>query len=194
MTAELEQSFLGGPMPKGIYPRRVKRHAVTQPLSKSYRIIPLTQGQDAIVDVEDFEWISRWNWNAHWDHHAKCFYARRQQSGKTIMMHREIMHLKIGQLADHKNGNSLDNRKQNLRLATVSQNTANTKNKSENSSGYRGVSRHGKRWRAVVVHHGRYISIGTFATREMAARAYDQIAQKMFGEFAHLNYPQAVNA
>ena len=180
-------------MPK----RRVVRHEVTQPLDKPYRLIPLTQGQNAIVDSDDFEWLSKWNWNAHWDAHANCFYARRKQSGKTIMMHREIMHLKIGELVDHGNRNSLDNRKENLRYATVSQNTANTKNPSDNSSGYRGVSRttsKKERWRAVIIHQGRYIHIGTFDTKQMAARAYDQIAHRMFGEFAHLNYPQDINA
>lgn len=174
-------------MPK----RRMPRHSVTQPTATSYRLIPLTQRQNAIVDAEDFEWLSTWNWNAHWDLHAKCFYARRKQSGKTILMHREIMHLKPGQLVDHHNRNSLDNRKQNLRQATVSQNTANTKNFTTNSSGYRGVSRNGKRWRAVVVHHGRYIVMSGFRSKRKAARAYDEVAKKIFGEFAHLNFPQS---
>ena len=54
---------------------RVKRHAVTQPLDQSYRLIPLTQGQNAIVDVEDFEWLDQWNWCAQWT--GRHFYAVR---------------------------------------------------------------------------------------------------------------------
>lgn len=57
MAAELQKPFEGGPMK-----RHVKRHEVVQPLNESYRLIPLTQGQNAIVDVNDFGRLSKWNW------------------------------------------------------------------------------------------------------------------------------------
>src|SRR5882762_1985840 len=94
---------------------RVSRHEVTQPLDESYRLIPLTQGQNAIVDAADFEWLSKWNWQAQWDEHTKGFYARRAlYGGGAVIMHRLIYKSPCKQV-DHKNHNTLDNRKLNLR-------------------------------------------------------------------------------
>jgi hypothetical protein len=55
----------------------VKRHAVTQPLDTSYRYIPLTRNLNAIVDADDFDWLSKWNWHAVWNPCTKSFYATR---------------------------------------------------------------------------------------------------------------------
>jgi hypothetical protein len=70
----------------------VKRHAVTQPLDQSYRLIPLTQNQTVIVDAEDFERLDRWNWTALFLKHRNSFVAGRcDENNKTILMHREIL-------------------------------------------------------------------------------------------------------
>src|SRR5258706_13665947 len=61
---------------------RVVRHEVTQPLNESYRLIPLTQNQNAIVDVEDFEWLSQWYWMAMFSPEADTFYVIRRSNGK----------------------------------------------------------------------------------------------------------------
>lgn len=179
-------------MPK----RPIKKHPVTQPCDESYRLIPLTQGQNAIVDAEDFEWLSQWNWFANWSIHRRCFCARRQSSrneqGKQrgIYMHRAILGCKPDEQCDHKNRNTLDNRKENLRKCTGTQNMCNTNKYKSNTSGFRGVSFFKKtsNWYAHIRVNTRLIHLGCFATPEEAARVYDDAARLYFGEFAHVNF------
>lgn len=163
----------------------VKRHAVTQPLDQSYRLIPLTQEKNAVVDVKDFEWLSQWNWHAYWDSHTKGFYAGRRGVGKPIRMHAFI----LGCKCDHKNHDTLDNRRDNLRRCTSSQNAMNRRKRSDNTSGYKGVQRLGKKWCVHVTVNRRQRHIGMFSSLEEDARAYDAAAKKYHGEFANLNFP-----
>lgn len=105
------------------------------------------------------------------------------------LMHRLIMGAKPGQIVDHKNRNSLDNRRENLRFCTVSQNTANSRRHQDSRYPYRGVSlRYGK-WQAYIRKNGNYHSLGAYIDIEDAARAYDRKALELFGEFAVLNFP-----
>lgn len=86
---------------------------------------------------------------------------------------------------DHRDGNKANNRIINLRLATVSQNAANRKTPVSNTSGFKGVrARENNRWRAVIEHGGKQISLGTYGTREEAHAAYCGAAERLFGEFA----------
>src|ERR1700741_4140580 len=125
-------------MPKGVYPRRVKRHAVIQPLETDYRFIPLTRNQNAIVDAADFEWLSQWNWYAMWSKCTKSFYAaRRGPCSSVIFMHRLIIDSE--KLVDHKDHNTLDNRRENLRKCTYMQNSQNKRMRRNNRSGFKGV-------------------------------------------------------
>jgi hypothetical protein len=89
-------------------------------------------------------------------------------------------------MIDHRDGNSRNNRWRNLRLATRSQNSANSRRSRQNTSGYKGVSlvrRSGRRWRAVI-YKKRRIHLGTFATPQAAHAAYVAAARKLFGKFA----------
>jgi hypothetical protein len=86
---------------------------------------------------------------------------------------------------DHENGNSLDDRISNLRPATRSQNTANTRRRRDNLSGYKGVSRRRKKWEARIRVRGEPICLGCFETPEDAHAAYVEAARKHFGEFAN---------
>ena len=114
------------------------------------KIIPLTQGQVTIVDDEDFDKYGMNKWYAKWDKSTKLFYATRsvhyysndrRRKVKTVRLHRVIMEAQDGEIIDHRNHNTLDNRRLNLRAATMSQNLANRKgNESRNTSGYRGVT------------------------------------------------------
>jgi hypothetical protein len=91
---------------------------------------------------------------------------------------------------DHINRNGLDNRRANLRLATVAQNAWNSK-KRKSRSGYKGVcyDKAKRRWRAAIVNHGRRIHLGYFEDKIEAAKAYDAAAKKYCGHFALLNFP-----
>lgn len=114
---------------------------------------------------------------------------------KTVSMHRIILErilgrsLNTGEYCDHINGNGLDNRRANLRLATSSQNGANRRRASNNSSGYKGVSwnRVTGKWQAMIRVNKRQINLGSYATPEAAHQAYCEAAQKHFGEFARFN-------
>jgi hypothetical protein len=89
-------------------------------------------------------------------------------------------------LIDHRDGNSTNNRWSNLRRATPSQNSANSRRSRQNTSGYKGVClcRRSGRWRAFICKQGRVIHLGTFATPDAAHAAYMVAARKLFGEFA----------
>ncbi len=94
-----------------------------QPADPSYRLIPLTQGQFAKVDPEDYDWLMQWKWCAAWDKKTRSFRAIRSQyrtgrGPECIRMHREIMKAPKGILVDHGNHDTLDNRRFNLRKAT----------------------------------------------------------------------------
>jgi hypothetical protein len=192
LTAEQDIPIGGRNMPKGFWPGRVKRHAVTQPLDASYRLIPLTQNLNAVVDAADYEWLSQWSWCASQSPWKKLFYAvRRVRKGEnltTASMHRLI----FGGTCDHINRNGLDNRRANLRAATPAQQMQNQSLRSSNTSGFRGVSwqsRVGK-WRASVHQNGKPIYLGYFTDKEQAAKIRDEAAKALYGEFAVLNFPE----
>jgi|HubBroStandDraft_6_1064221.scaffolds.fasta_scaffold00134_37 hypothetical protein len=171
-------------MPK----RRMKRHSVTQPLNKSYRLIPLTKGQNAIVDARKFEHLSQWNWYASWNRDTKSFYARRtNEEHRHVWMHHVVLGISSKKRGDHKNHNTLDNRIDNLRKCTNSQNHQNQR-KRENKK-YKGTTWHKvvKRWAATICSKRRRKHLGYFISEEAAARAYDAAASKLFGKFACLN-------
>lgn len=111
-------------------------------------------------------------------------------------MHREIIGGNSPHI-DHINGDGLDNRDENLRPCTVSQNLANSRNHKKTKKGgkYKGVTFcievTGKRpWRARIGFQNTVVYIGRFSTAKEAARAYDLKAVELFGEFAHTNFPQ----
>lgn len=91
-----------------------------------------------------------------------------------------------GMVVDHINNNRSDNRIENLRLATRSQNSQNTlKTKSKTSSMFKGVYKRGDKWVAQIVLNGKQVNLGSFWSEENAANAYKEMAEAMFGEFAN---------
>ena len=144
-------------------------------LSSGGRRIPLSQGQSTIVDDEDFGRISAHKWYARWDQSTQSFYAarklpREKRKQTTQHMHREIMGLESGdhQQIDHLNHDTLDNRKENLRIVT---NRKNSENRCDQSEYGVGVRKDGKRFQARARVDGHQVHLGMFCTLEEAQEA-----------------------
>lgn len=159
-----------------------------QPSDLEYRTLTLSQGQFAIVDVSDYDWLSQWKWTAWWSPHSKSFYAVRNQHGgpkvERIIMARAIMECPKGKTVDHNDHNTLNNRRYNLRIATYSQNACNKT--SVGKSGFKGVQFHPQtgKWRARIQFEFKSRHLGLFATPQEAHQAYQKAALTLHGDFA----------
>ena len=147
------------------------------------KTIPLSQGKVALVDDCDFERVSTRKWYAAKDT-DNLWYAVAVSDG--VRLHRFI--LGVPDLIDHRNGNGLDCRRSNLRIASVSQNQHNVKVNIRNTTGYRGVYRHGRRWYALAQTNKQRFYLGCYATAREAAEAYDQHVRATRGEFGRTNF------
>jgi hypothetical protein len=170
------------------------------------KLIPLSKGQFAQVDDEDYDYLMQWKWYATKGYSG--YYAFRPQliegHNKCISMHRFIMNPIEKQQTDHKNRNTLNNQRSNLRNCSHSQNQQNKKAKGV--SKYLGVAWHvsknkrfrkktkdfviykSSRWIAHITTNGKQIHLGRFQNEIDAARAYDEVAKQYHGEFANLNF------
>lgn len=154
--------------------------------------IKISKGYVTIVDDEDYEDLIQFKWFAEVRSNTQIYTHRNAGSGRKDVrierMHRRIMKAPKGVNIDHINGNGLDNRKCNLRLATTAQNGQNVGKRSRNKSGYKGVSpAKGGYWQAhIQVARVRYY-LGTYKDINKAAEAYNAAAIKHHGEFAYIN-------
>ena len=155
--------------------------------------ILLTQGKFALVDNNDYERVNKYKWFArkvgtNWYAERKCTISRNRQ--ETVIMQRFIMDADVFQIVDHENRNGLDNRRQNLRFCTRSQNIANSRKKKNTISVYKGVCWHKgvKKWMSQIQHRNKNIYIGLFKSEVDAAYSYDKKAIELFGKFANLNF------
>jgi len=158
--------------------------------------IQLTKGFSTVVDFEDrdladFKWSARLSGNtAYACRHSPWNNGKRHE----IAMHRKIMEEILGRQlqsreeVDHVNGNGLDNRRSNLRLATRLQNSQNIGKKRNSKNPYKGIYYYKKigRWRARIKFNGKRIFLGSFYTPEEAYAAYCRAALELFGDFARL--------
>jgi hypothetical protein len=151
--------------------------------------IPLSQGYAALVDDEDYEWLSHYRWRYNSKGYA-VHYTRVNGERKTVFMHRLILDAPRGLQVDHINRDRLDNRRANLRFATRSQNQANKERQKNNTSGYKGVNWHAGRWAARIRVNRRRVHLGQYDDPETAALVYDAAARRFYQEFAGLNFPQ----
>jgi hypothetical protein len=172
---------------------RASRAPPSPPADGSFFYIPLTQGQHAMVDAEDYERVSRCKWCL--SRSSNQLYAPRRCRGKTIRMHQFIMNPPKGMVVDHIDGNGLNNRRDNLRICTSRQNAWNHKRRKEAdaSSQYIGVypcQRPPDKWYVKIQCNGDGTYLGPFDTAIEAARARDRKAIELFGEYARLNFPR----
>ena len=151
----------------------------------TYKKIKLMTGGYTLLDNEDWKTYSDKKWTIRSGYAGHVFHKNNKQT--TLLLHRLIMEAKQGQLVDHINRDKLDNRRANLRFANRSENAANCKVHAHNTSGYKGVSKSGKKWRAYIVLNDKQIYIGTFSKKEDAALAYNERALQIFGQFANIN-------
>lgn len=155
--------------------------------------IPLTKGQYALVDNQDYELLSQFTWHAKPADKGTIFYAysslrtgRGNESAK-FSMHNLIIGCSP---VDHKDRNGLNNTRGNLRKCTPSQNVSNSY-RQYGKSRFKGVSwrEPERKWLSRVTKNGKIHNLGYYDTEEAAARAYDIGAVEHFGEFAYLNFP-----
>lgn len=134
-----------------------------------------------IIDDEDYDLLSKFRF--HVQKGTRTFYAF---TSNGIAVHKLIIN---SDFVDHINGNGMDNTRSNLRPCTRDQNNRNIKMSKNNKSGYKGVSfeKSRKKYVARICVNYKNIVIGRFETPKAAAKAYNEVAFREFGEFAKLN-------
>lgn len=154
--------------------------------------IPLTQGQWTVVSLGDFDKVGGRAWYARKSGTGKFYASYKKGVGKhgnfCVHMHRVIMDAPLGMEVDHIDGNSLNNRRSNLRVCTTAENRKNTRI-TWGKSGIKGVHwcSRTKRWIAKISANHKPIYVGVFKDKWSAAIAYNEAAKKYHGEFAALN-------
>lgn len=159
--------------------------------------IQLSMGKVALIDDEDFELVCQYNWSilSGSKMGKDKFYAKahikKQKPYRKILMHRLIMGLCFGHnlTVDHIDGDGLNNRRSNLRVCTMNENSKNRPIPKANSSGFKGVSWDKSRdmWESYIKVEYKKIHLGRYKDILQAASAYNDAAIKYFGEFARLN-------
>ena len=141
------------------------------------------KGNFVLIDSRDYEYYNQWKWSlGQWG-------VKRSNNNRNIYLARLIMNCPSNFVVDHINGNSLDNRRSNLRICTSRENSFNSSIAKNNVSGFKGVSKHkltGK-WESRIGVNRKKLHLGLFNNKRTAAMAYNIAAKKYFGEFAKLN-------
>lgn len=159
--------------------------------------VKLSTGKIAIADGCMYEKLSPLKWCEDAGGYAyRTDYSNGKTHKKTLKMHNFLFgELPEGYVLDHINGDRLDNRLCNLRIATPVQNVANTGKKTKGTSKYKGVSWDSSRskWISSIQYDSKTHHIGRFDDEEECARAYDKKAKELYGEFAKLNFPNMLD-
>ena len=167
-----------------------KRKPIVCSYDPSTSFIPSANGQFALVDTSDVDHLACFCWTAAWSDNTQSFYFHRQVGKSTLKMHRVITNASRGNLVDHINGNTADNRRANLRIVTYSQNAQNRRIATTIESGAVGVYWRGdrSRWRAGVQGRGRQIWLGHYVNKSDAVAAAKFARRTIHKEFTREDY------
>jgi hypothetical protein len=167
-------------MPRNVRPIRIEGDVA---------YIPLTKGYEAVIDAVDVPLVVGRNWSVHeafrLDGTVRSTYAKASSGSRVVWMHRLIAGVCNDLRADHKDNNGLNNRRSNLRPATVTQNAQNQRKYTNNTSGAKGVTRDPRtgRWQARIQAEKQSRSLGNFGCVTAAYLAYVRAAAQLHGEF-----------
>lgn len=166
---------------------------------KNMKLIPLGKGLSAKVDDADYDWLNRWKWHAIKSNDGKTWYARRaeylgekdgKRKNRIFSMHRQILGLTDRRIeGDHRNGDGLDNQRNNLRVALPTQNKWNRHRRSIFSSKYKGVTwnKWNEAWLARITVNGNRIQLGYFNDETEAGKAYNEASVRLHKDFSCTN-------
>src|SRR4051794_30363338 len=139
------------------------------------KLILLSKGKSAKVDDELFDFLNQWKW------HFDGEYARRNENGKHVYLHKVVFGAKDGEKVDHKDLDQLNDQRVNLRICTSQTNAVNSRKAPNKSSIYKGVSKSGKQWRTQIWFNNKRHFDTAFPNERWAAIAYDLNAAALFG-------------
>lgn len=155
----------------------------------SFRVMQAGCGEMFMVSSEDYADVSEHAWYVSGPSRGKKYIQGHcKELDRSLLLHRLLIGALPSEQVDHINGNSLDNRRENLRICTRQQNCFNKKKWSKSKNKYKGVQQRTKgSFQARIRSMGQNINIGHYGTAEEAAKAYNEKAKELFGKFAWLN-------
>lgn len=160
--------------------------------------IPLTQGKFSTVSDDDYERVVQHKWCVISNGENHFYAVRGTSDGRRQTLAAFVLGSQQGTIVDHIDGNTLNNERPNLRVATDAENSHNTQKRRTPglTSQYKGVcwNAYKRKWAAAIQANYKRLILGYFDSEVDAAKAYDVEARKQFGEFARLNFPEVSHA
>jgi hypothetical protein len=150
---------------------------------------------ESLIDIEDLALVSGIKWTTSLEKHHRYATGNIKigKNYKGIKMHRLILGVSDKSVKiDHKNHNTLDNRKENLRISSNAQNMHNMTFTRNSTSGIKGITKKGNRWECRIQLNGKRIQIGCFSSIEEALEARLKMENALYGEYANKQSTQEI--